>query len=257
MKVSLFVTCLADGLMPQVALSTVRVLQRYGVEVAFPTTQTCCGQPAFNSGYWDEARDVARTWLTAFADSDYIVSPSGSCSGMVAHYYPELFKDDTRLCKLAERLIDRTYEFTQFLVEVLHVDQVDGRLEAHVTYHPSCHAMRLLGVAEPPRRLLQMIPGLRVTDLPYAEQCCGFGGTFAVKMGDVSTAMVTEKVDHVVETGADVLVGTDLGCLMNIAGRLRRLDQTVRVAHIAQVLDAAQRRVALVDIRGSGEEMAQ
>lgn len=256
-KVSLFVTCLADGLFPEVAESAVRVLQRYGVEVAFPMQQTCCGQPAFNSGYWDEAREVASNWLAAFADSDYIVSPSGSCAGMAAHYYPELFKDDPTRRALAERLVARTYEFTQFLVDVLRVNHVDGYLDAHLTYHPSCHAMRLLGVTEPPKQLLQLIPGLKLTELPYAEQCCGFGGTFAVKMGDVSTAMVSEKVDHVVETGAAVLVGTDLGCLMNIGGRMRRLGKNIGVLHIAQVIDLAQRRVPIGATAARGLEVAE
>jgi L-lactate dehydrogenase complex protein LldE len=214
----------------------VRILHRHGVEVDVPLAQTCCGQPAFNSGYTDEARAVARTILDAFADSDYVVSPSGSCVGMIHHYYPYLFRDDPTLAAAAERLTKKTYEFTQFLVNVLGVRDVGARFPHRVTYHPSCHGSRLLGVKDEPLILLQNIQDIDFVDLPYASDCCGFGGTFSVKMPDISSAMVSEKAAHVLETEAEVLVGTDMGCLMNIGGRLRREGRPVRVMHVAELL---------------------
>ena len=237
MKVSLFVTCLVDNFFPDVAEAMVRVLNRYGVEVDLPQAQTCCGQPAFNSGYVDEARAAATTLLEAFEHSDYVVSPSGSCTGMVHHYYPELFGHDAHLVKSAESLTRKTYEFSQFLVNVLGVEDVEASFPHKVTYHPSCHGARLLGVKDEPLRLLQHVRSMELVDLPHAQDCCGFGGTFAVKMHEVSGAMVSEKADHVLETGAEVLVGTDMGCMMNIGGRLRHEGKAVRVMHIAQLLD--------------------
>lgn len=236
MRVSLFITCLVDQLYPEVGESVVRLLHRYGCEVDFPQNQTCCGQPAFNSGYQDEAREVARLMIRAFEHSDYVVSPSGSCTGMMHHYYPHLFKDEPEWLAKAEALAGKTYEFTQFLVNVLGIKDVGAEFHARVTYHPSCHAMRFLGVREEPLELLSRVKGLEYVNLPKKEDCCGFGGTFAVKMADMSEAMVTEKVAHVCETGADVLVSTDMGCLMNINGRLEKEGRNVRVMHIAQLL---------------------
>lgn len=237
MKVSLFITCLADQLYPEVGESVVRLLHRHGCEVDFPEMQTCCGQPAFNSGYQDEAREVARQWIRAFEHSDYIVSPSGSCTGMVHHYYPDLFKDEPEWHRKAVALIERTYEFSQFLVQVLGVSDLDAKFPHKVTYHPSCHAMRLLGVREEPLQLLNNVKDMQLVDLPKKEDCCGFGGTFAVKMADMSEAMVCEKAAHVCETGAEVLVGTDMGCLMNIQGRLNKEGKPIQVMHLAQLLE--------------------
>ncbi|WP_127588519.1 (Fe-S)-binding protein [Paenibacillus koleovorans] len=236
-KVSLFITCLADQLYPEVGESVVRLLHRHGCEVDFPAMQTCCGQPAFNSGYQDEAREVARQWIRAFEHSDYIVSPSGSCTGMVHHYYPDLFREEPEWRRKAEQLIERTYEFSQFLVQVLDVTDLQAAFPHKVTYHPSCHAMRLLGVRTEPMELLQGVRELEFVELPKKEDCCGFGGTFAVKMADMSEAMVCEKVAHVCETGANVLVGTDMGCLMNIQGRLNKEGKPIRVLHLAQLLE--------------------
>lgn len=236
MKVSLFITCLADQMYPQVGESVVRLLHRYGCEVDFPDMQTCCGQPAFNSGYQDEAREVARNWIRAFEQSDYIVSPSGSCTGMIHHYYPYLFDSEPDWKEKAEKLTTRTYEFSQFLVRVLGIDDIQASFPAKATYHPSCHAMRLLGVKDEPIRLLSRVQGLEMIDLPYKEDCCGFGGTFAVKMADMSEAMVCEKARHVIETGAEILIGTDMGCLMNIAGRLNKEGNPIRVMHLAEIL---------------------
>jgi L-lactate dehydrogenase complex protein LldE len=241
MKVSLFVTCLADQLFPEVGESVVRLLTRYGCEVDFPEAQTCCGQPAYNSGYQDEARDVARTLIRAFEHSDYVVSPSGSCTGMVHHYYPSLFRDEPEWAGKAEALVNKTYEFSQFLVDVLGVTDVGAVFPETVTYHPSCHAMRLLGVRSEPMELMQNVKGIDFRELPKKEDCCGFGGTFAVKMADMSEAMVCEKAAHVTETEAGVLVGTDMGCLMNIQGRLNKEGRPIRVMHLAQLLEEGVR----------------
>ncbi|RCW45552.1 (Fe-S)-binding protein [Paenibacillus prosopidis] len=235
MKVSLFITCLSDALYPRVGEAMVRLLAKYGVSLQFPTVQTCCGQPAFNSGYWKEARESAKTILDAFEDSDFVISPSGSCTGMI-HHYPKLFEDDPVMLERANRLQSKSYEFTQFLVQVLGVTDVGAAFPHKVTYHPSCHGSRILGVKDEPLALIQNVKGLELVPLPFAEDCCGFGGTFAVKMADISGAMVTEKVDHVLETEAEVLVGLDMACLLNIAGNLRYRNEPVRVMHLAELL---------------------
>ncbi|WP_336076778.1 (Fe-S)-binding protein [Paenibacillus sp. 203] len=235
MKVSLFITCLSDTIYPKVGEAMARLLARYGVQLDFPKVQTCCGQPSYNSGYWDETRAAAKTILKAFNDSDFVVSPSGSCTYMI-HHYPELFKDEPEWLDSARRLEQKTYEFTQFMVQVLGVTDVGASFPHKVTYHPSCHGTRLLGVKEEPMKLLGSVKGLQLVPLPFAEDCCGFGGTFAVKMPDISGAMVTEKVDHIRETEAEVLVGLDMACLMNIAGNIRYREEPVRVMHLAELL---------------------
>ncbi|ACT02392.1 (Fe-S)-binding protein [Paenibacillus sp. JDR-2] len=235
MKVSLFITCLSDTIYPRVGEAMVRLLAKYGIQLHFPTVQTCCGQPAFNSGYWKEARESAKTILDAFEDSDFVISPSGSCTGMI-HHYPKLFEADPVMHERALKLQRKSYEFTQFLVQVLGVKDVGAVFPHKVTYHPSCHGSRLLGIKEEPMELMRHVQGLELVPLPFAEDCCGFGGTFAVKMADISGAMVTEKVDHVLETEAEVLVGLDLACLMNIAGNLRYRNQPVKVMHLAELL---------------------
>lgn len=235
MKVSLFITCLSDAIYPKVGEAMARLLARYGVELSFPKVQTCCGQPAFNSGYWKEARESARTILDAFEDSDFVISPSGSCTGML-HHYPKLFENDPVMLERTERLQRKSYEFTQFLVNVLGVTDLGASFPHKVTYHPSCHGSRLLGVKEEPIRLMNSVKGLELVPLPFAEDCCGFGGTFAVKMADISGAMVSEKAMHVLETEAEVLVGLDMACLMNIAGNLRYRGEPVRVMHLAELL---------------------
>ncbi|KAF6566543.1 (Fe-S)-binding protein [Paenibacillus sp. SEL3] len=235
MKVSLFITCLSDAIYPKVGEAMACLLSRYGVQLDFPKVQTCCGQPSYNSGYWDETRVAAKTILKAFNDSDFVVSPSGSCTYMI-HHYPELFKDEPEWLDSARRLEQKTYEFTQFMVQVLGVTDVGASFPHTVTYHPSCHGTRLLGVKEEPMKMLGSVKGLQLVPLPFAEDCCGFGGTFAVKMPDISGAMVTEKVDHIRETEAEVLVGLDMACLMNIAGNLRYREEPVRVMHLAELL---------------------
>ncbi|WP_256757534.1 (Fe-S)-binding protein [Cohnella sp. WQ 127256] len=235
MKVSLFVTCLSDAIYPRVSEAMVRLLARYGVEVSFPKVQTCCGQPAFNSGYWDDARTTAKTIIEAFDDCDFVIAPSGSCTYMI-HHYPKLFEDDKVLHEKAIKLQNKSYEFTQFLIHVLGVSDVGATFPHKVTYHPSCHGSRLLGIQDEPHALMSKVKGLEFVPLPFAEDCCGFGGTFAIKMSEISGAMVSEKVDHVKETEAEVLVGLDMACLMNIAGNLRYRNEPVRVMHLAELL---------------------
>lgn len=235
MKVSMFITCLSDAVYPRVGEAMARLLARYGVKLELPPGQTCCGQPAFNAGYWEEARMAASTILEAFQDSDFVIAPSGSCTYML-HHYEQLFKDDPVKLEQGKALAEKTYEFSQFLVQVLGIKDVGAAFPHKVTYHPSCHGSRLLGIKEEPMVLLEHVRGLSFVPLPFAEDCCGFGGTFSVKMSDISGAMVTEKTDHVKETEAEVLVGLDMACLMNIAGNLRFRGEKVRVMHLAELL---------------------
>lgn len=235
MKVSMFITCISDAVFPKVGESMVRLLARYGVRLDFPEVQTCCGQPAYNSGYWDEARQAALTIVQAFEDSDYVIAPSGSCTGML-HHYPKLFQNDPVNLAKVQDLQRKSFEFSQFMVQVLGVTDLGAVFPHKVTYHPSCHGSRILGIREEPMQLMQHVKEMKLVPLPFAEDCCGFGGTFAVKMSDISGAMVTEKSDHVLETEAEILTGLDMGCLMNIAGNLRYRNQPVRVMHLAELL---------------------
>lgn len=235
MKVSLFITCLGDAVYPNMVQAMARILARYGIELYVPMNQTCCGQPAFNSGYWPEARHAADTLLNAFEDSDFVISPSGSCVGMI-HHYPKLFEHDPAQLAKAQSLQRKTFEFSQFLVHVLGVTDIGATFPHKVTYHPSCHGARHLGIQDEPMQLLQQVRGIQVIPLPFAEDCCGFGGTFAVKLPDISGAMVNEKSDHILETEAEVLTGLDMACLMNIAGNLRYRNQPVRVMHLVELL---------------------
>ncbi|WP_368504972.1 (Fe-S)-binding protein [Alkalihalophilus sp. As8PL] len=240
MKVSLFITCLADVFYPGVGKDTVEVLERLGCEVDFPEKQTCCGQPAFNSGYHKDTKKVAKHMIETFAHSDYVVMPSGSCASMIFEY-GELLKEEPEWQKRAEDLANKTYEFTQFLVHVLKVEKVDASLTATATYHTSCHMTRLLKEKEAPFKLLDQVEGLNLETLPNREACCGFGGTFSVKMSPISEQMVDEKVRHIEETKAEVLIGADCGCLMNIGGRIERNGKPVKVMHIAQVLNSQEK----------------
>ena len=235
MKVSLFVTCLADQLSPRVGLATVKLLRRLGCEVAFPRAQVCCGQPAWNAGYAADARTVARGLLDAFAGAEHVVAPSGSCAGMIRHNYAELFagdRDAARAAAFAGTVVERS----QFLVNVMQVTDVGASFPHRVAYHPSCHGTRLLGVGEEPLKLLRAVKGLELVPLARAEDCCGFGGTFATKLDAVSAAMADEKLEHVAGTRAEYLVGTDLGCLLHVGGRLSRRGRPVRPIHLAEVL---------------------
>ena len=237
MKVSLLVTCLGDALFPEVGVATVRLLRRLGVGVDFPAAQTCCGQPHFNSGYHDEARALARHTLGVFAGSPLVVAPSGSCAAMVKLEYPELFHGDGVWRARAEDLARRTHELSDFLVNVLGVEDVGARFAGRVTYHMACH-LRGLGLLTEPERLLAKVRGLEYVPLERADECCGFGGSFAVRYPGISGAMVRDKCAFIERAGVDAVVATDAGCLMNIAGCLRRRGSRVRALHLAQVLEA-------------------
>lgn len=235
-RVSLFVTCIVDQLFPKVGLAMADVLERSGCSVDFPEAQTCCGQPAFNSGYRDEARAVARHFLDVFETADYVVSPSGSCTSMASHHFPELFADDAAQLRRAEALAPRVMEFSQFLTGVLKVEDVGARFEHVVTYHDSCHALRELKIKDAPRRLLGKVRGLELREMDAAEECCGFGGTFSVKFAGVSGGMARTKLDSIARTGADTVVSIDSSCLMQLQGTLSRAGSTVQTMHLAEVL---------------------
>jgi L-lactate dehydrogenase complex protein LldE len=228
-RVALFVTCLADTLAPEVGKATVSVLERLGIAVEFPAEQTCCGQIHLNSGYPDEARALATRFADVFAGYEAIVTPSASCAGVVRHSYPGLLEDTSDVSA-------RTWELSQFLVERLGVEDVGATFEGRVTYHPTCHSLRGLRVGDAPLRLLGAVPGLELVELPDAAECCGFGGTFAVKNADVSAAMLAEKLERVVATGADAVCACDASCLLHIGGGLRRRNVPLRPLHLAEVL---------------------
>lgn len=237
MKVTLFATCLVDMFQTNVGKATTELLERLGCEVEFPESQVCCGQPAYNSGYVENAKEAMKNMITTFQKAEYVVTPSGSCATMFKEY-PAIFKGDPKWEEPAKSLADKTYELTQFIVDVLGVTDVGAHLEGKATYHTSCHMTRLLGVKDAPFTLLSNVKGLELEPLPNAQNCCGFGGTFSVKMTAISEQMVDEKVDSVTKTGADYLIGADCGCLMNIGGRMERRDKPVRVMHIAEVLNS-------------------
>jgi L-lactate dehydrogenase complex protein LldE len=237
MKVTLFATCLVDMFQSSVGKATVELLEHLGCEIEFPESQVCCGQPSYNSGYVKETKEAMKRMIETFYEAEYVVSPSGSCAYMLKEY-PHIFKDDPVWEPKAQKLADKTYELTQFIVEVLKVEDVGATFEGSVTYHTSCHMTRLLGVKEPPIILLKNVKGLTFTELPGKEQCCGFGGTFSVKMAQISEQMVDEKVRHVEETGAEYLIGADAGCLMNIGGRIGKQGKPIKVLHIAEVLNS-------------------
>jgi L-lactate dehydrogenase complex protein LldE len=235
LNVSLLITCLGDALFPQVGVATVRLLRRLGVTVNFPQGQTCCGQPHFNSGYHTDARDLARHMLEVFTSEDTVVTPSGSCAAMVKLEYPELFHDDPAWKSRAEELAKRTYELSDFLVNVLKVEDVGARFPGKATYHMACH-LRGLGVRDEPERLLRRVKDLEFVPLERYDECCGFGGSFSVRFPSISGAMVEDKAAFIESAGVDAVVATDAGCLMNIGGCLRRRGSRVRTMHLAELL---------------------
>lgn len=237
MKVGLFVTCLVDLMRPEVGLSAVKLLESAGCTVEVPMSQTCCGQPGFNSGDTDAARRLARKFLDEFERYEHVVVPSGSCGGMIRHHYPELFRDEPDLRARIQALCDRTWELTGFLHDVLRIRSLPGEFEGEVTYHDSCSGLRELGVQAQPRALMALNPKIRLTEMRDARACCGFGGTFSVKYGNISAAIVDEKIENIAASGARCVVLGDLGCMLHIEGRLRRCgDDRTRVLHVAQVL---------------------
>lgn len=237
MKVGLFVTCLVDLMRPSIGFASLKLLESAGYEVTVPASQTCCGQPAYNSGDRKSAQALARKVIEEFAGCDYIVVPSGSCGGMIRAHFPELMAEFPELTAQVAALARKTYELTDFLVNVARTSSVPGQFSGSVTYHDSCSGLRELGVKAQPRALLSQVAGLSIKEMAQPEQCCGFGGTFAVKYGEISARIADLKCEDAQATGADALVLGDLGCMMNIEGRLRRRgDQTTRVLHVAEVL---------------------
>jgi L-lactate dehydrogenase complex protein LldE len=235
-RVALFVTCLVDLFRPSVGFAAVKLLEEAGCTVEAPQAQTCCGQPAYNSGDRANARLIASQVVAAFADYDYVVAPSGSCAGMIRRHYPEMFADDPVMLPRAEALAARSWELVSFLVDICGMTGVAAQWRRVVTYHDACSGLRELGVRDQPRRLLASVEGLELRELPGAEVCCGFGGTFCVKYPEISDKMVGDKADDIAATGADAVLAGDLGCLLNIAGKLSRRGRRVEARHVAEVL---------------------
>jgi L-lactate dehydrogenase complex protein LldE len=237
MRVGLFVTCLVDSMRPQIGFAAIRLLEAAGCEVIVPETQTCCGQPGYNSGDSKSAKALALKFLAEFEGFDYVVLPSGSCAGMIRVHYPELFKDDAELLERFASVGSRTFELTDFLHSIAKLEKMPGTFKGRLTYHDSCSGLRELDIYEQPRALLAKMPGIDLNEMVESTTCCGFGGTFSVKYGELSTRMSDNKCRHIAETHAPAIAGGDLGCLLNIEGRLRRNgDHATRVLHIAQIL---------------------
>lgn len=235
-RVGLFVTCLVDLFRPEVGFAAVKLMEDAGCQVEVPRAQTCCGQPAFNSGDQPDSRAMAEQVIEAFEGYDYVVLPSGSCAGMMREHYPELFESDPDWHERAEAFAARCHELVSFLTDVLGIERVDARFDASVTYHDSCSGLRELGVYTQPRRLLATVEGLRMAEMADSDVCCGFGGTFCVKYPEISARMASDKVANIEASEAQVVLGGDLGCLMNITGRLRRTGARARAFHVAEVL---------------------
>ena len=244
-RVGLFVTCLVDLFRPTVGFAAAALLERAGCEVVVPAAQVCCGQPAYNSGDRADTKAIARDVIAAFEPFDATVAPSGSCAGMIKRHYPVLFAGDSEWEPRAERLAARTFELVSFLVDECGIDAVDARHEGTVTYHDSCSSLREMGVRAQPRRLLGSVDGLALAELEAPDVCCGFGGTFCVKYPDISGRMVADKARDIAATGADTVLAGDMGCLLNIAGRLSREGSTVRARHVAEVLAGMDDRAAI------------
>jgi L-lactate dehydrogenase complex protein LldE len=235
-RVALFVTCLVDLFRPTVGFAAIKLLEEAGCIVEVPRAQTCCGQPAYNSGDRTDAKAIALQVIDAFTGYDYVVAPSGSCAGMIRQHYPEMFADDPTAFPRAEELAARTWELVSFLVDVRGMRRVAADWPRITTYHDACSGLRELGVRDQPRRLLASVNGLELRELPDAEVCCGFGGTFCVKYPDITDKMVSDKADDIAATGAEAVLAGDLGCLLNIAGKLSRQGRSVEARHVAEVL---------------------
>lgn len=235
MKVQLFIPCFVDQLYPTTAFNMVKVLEKVGCNVAYNTNQTCCGQPAFNAGFCNESKAVAEKFLKDFDNADYVVAPSASCVGFIRNYYPTLFDDSATLWKI-KALADRTFEFSEFLTDVLKIENIGASLNAKATYHDSCAALRECKIKDGPRRLLSHVKGLELIEMNDVETCCGFGGTFAVKFDGISTAMADQKVANALATGAECIISTDCSCMMQISGVIKNKNLPIQTLHIADVL---------------------
>ncbi len=244
-RVGLFVTCLVDLMRPSVGFAAVKLLEQAGCDVAVPTAQTCCGQPAYNSGDKPDAAALAKQTIAAFEGFDYVVAPSGSCAGMLKHHYPDLLKDDKAWALKAKAFAERVHELISFLVDVRGMTSVDAAFQGRVTYHDSCSGLRELGVKSQPRALLSTVKGLELIEMADSEVCCGFGGTFSMKYPDISNAMVEKKTANAAAAKPDLLLAGDLGCLMNMAGKLSREGRDIPVRHVAEVLAGEMRDPAI------------
>jgi L-lactate dehydrogenase complex protein LldE len=254
LRVGLFVTCLVDAFRPVIGFSAIKLLKNAGVAVDVPRAQTCCGQPAYNSGDFESARNIARALVSTFESYDYVVAPSGSCAAMIARHVPGLLADDRRFATRAADLAARAYELVAFLTDVLKIKSVPGTFSGTVAYHDSCSALRELGIKAQPRALLAKVEGLSLKEPAEPEACCGFGGLFCVKYGDIATRIADQKLDRVRESGADTLLAGDLGCLMHLAGRARRRKDKIRVRHIAEVLAGFSEAPAIGETKGRRKE---
>jgi L-lactate dehydrogenase complex protein LldE len=241
-----------DLFRPAVGFAAVKLLEQAGCVVAVPLTQTCCGQPAYNSGDKASTKVIARQVIAAFESFDYVVVPSGSCGGMIKSHYLELFADEPAILPRVQRLAERTYELVSFLVDVMKCERVAARYDGIATYHDACSGLRELGVKAQPRKLLRSVAGLRLNELPGAEICCGFGGTFCVKYPEISDKIVGEKAADIVATGADSLLAGDIGCLLNMAVKLSRLGKPLRVRHVAEVLADMTNEVPPIGVGEAG-----
>jgi L-lactate dehydrogenase complex protein LldE len=235
-KAYMFITCLIDTFFPHVGESMVEVLRRVGVDLDFLADQTCCGQPAFNSGYHPDAKILAKRFLSIFDKDHYIICPSGSCTSMVKIFYKDLFKNDPETHEITQRVSARTREFSDFIVNVLNREDVGASFNGKVTYHDSCHLLRELKVKDEPRILINSVKGIDFIEMSNSDTCCGFGGTFSIKFPDVSASILDEKVEHITNTGADAVVSSDMGCLMQIGGALRRRKIPIKTMHLAELL---------------------
>ena len=247
-SVGLFVTCLIDLYRPNVGFAAVKLLEDAGCRVEVPRAQTCCGQPAMNSGDYGTTREIAKQIVEAFAGYDYVVAASGSCMGTIRTHYPDLFKDDPQWSSRVNDLSARSYELMSFLTDVLGVEQVTASFQENIAYHDSCSGLRELDIKQQPRKLLGSVAGLSIKEMENSEICCGFGGTFCIKYPDISTRLVSDKIEGIVATGAGTLLGGDMGCLLNMSGRLKRLNKNVRVFHAAEIL------AGMTDLPAIGEE---
>ncbi len=237
-KIRLFISCLVDNFFPEVGEAMLRVLSGMGLEIEFPSRQTCCGQPAFNSGYRKEAQEVARHFLEVFTagEGGAIVCPSGSCVSMVKNYYAELFRDDPEKLSRVEKISSNIHEFSEFVFQRKETLSINSVYKGRVTFHDSCHALRELGISSQPRELIKSLNGVELVEMKMADACCGFGGTFSIKYPEVSKSMLQEKMDSIIDSGADAVVSTDMGCLMSIKGLVSRKKLPVKVFHLAELL---------------------
>lgn len=235
MLVDIFIPCFVDQLFPEAAFNMIKVLEKAGCTVNYNPAQTCCGQPAFNAGFWDQCKDVANKFIADFPNERYIVTPSASCAGMVKNYYPEIFHNSV-LHNKSKSIQKNIYEFSDFLVNVLNVTDIGARLNGVATYHDSCSALREMGIKKEPRTLLSNVRGLEIREMQDTETCCGFGGTFSVKYEAIAVGMAEQKIIHVEETSADIIISTDVSCLMHLDGYLKKQNKKIKVMHIADVL---------------------